>query len=405
MVKKALNGVKVADFCWLAAGPISTSWLGRFGAEVVKIESHKRVDVDRTTPPFAQGTAWLGDRSGLFANSGGTGRYSITLNLSHRKGKEVARRLVAWADIVSENFTTGTMAKWGLAYENLKKIKPDIIMLSLSMYGQSGPYAAQPGHGGTLVANSGMQHLTGAPDGLPMSPAGAYSDMVVPRFAVLSVVAALDYRARTGIGQHLDLSQQDCMLQKISPALLEYEVNGRELQRLGNRSTYAAPHGVYRCKGEFRWCAITVFNDADWQNFCEVIGQPSWKTDPEFATLLQRLKNVEKLDKRIEEWTLNHTPEEVVSLMQSGGVAAGLVQNGRDLLDDPQLKSRGYYREFDHPAMGKFAYSGLPVKMSKTPYETRRSPCMGEDNEYVYTKLLGMKDEEFIRLLGEGVFE
>jgi benzylsuccinate CoA-transferase BbsF subunit len=405
MATKVLEGVKVADFGQTVVGSVAGGMLASYGAEVIKIESRTRVDYNRQSPPFAEGTAWRGDRSGLWANVGNAGKHGITLNLNHSRGVEVAKRIVAWADIVIENFRGQRMAKWGLGYEDLRKINPDIIMLSASAYGQTGSYATHGGTGGTLVAMSGISQLTGWPDGPPMQPTWVYSDFFAPKFALLAIVAALDYRRRTGKGQYIDLSQLEVAVHFINQAILEYGVNKRELGRIGNRLTYAAPCGVYRCKGNFRWCAITVISDEEWKNFCRIMGKPALAENPQFATRMGRLKNVEKLDRLVEGWTINYSPGEVMELLQSAGVAAGVVQNGEDLARDPQLESRNYYWELDHPAFGKFVYSGMPAKLSKTSYEMSRSPSFGEHNEYVYTKLLGMSDEEFVQFLNEGVFE
>lgn len=405
MTNKILKDVKVVDFGWAVAGPLTAGVLASYGAEVIKVESRLRVDHSRETPPFVAGTAWLGERSGTFANVGNAGKHSITLNLKHPRGLEVAKRLIVRADIVSENFRGGQMVELGLGYEDLKKIKPDIIMISSSIYGQTGPYGTRKGGGPDLASMSGLCELTGWSGRPPKLPIWVYTDFAVPRLAILAIIAALDYRRRTGKGQYLDFSQLEAIVQFVSPAILEYEVNGRELARIGNRSTYAAPEGVYRCKGDLRWCAITVSNDEEWRSFCQVIGKSDWAEDPELADVTGRLKNADKLDKQIEEWTISHSAEEVMSLMQGAGVPAGVVQNGEDLDNDPQLKSRNYYWELDHPALGKFAYSGMPVRLSRTPHEMKRSPCFGEHNEYVYTKLLGMSDEEFVELLREGVFE
>jgi benzylsuccinate CoA-transferase BbsF subunit len=401
---RVLEGVKVLDFGWQIVGPLTSHVLAIFGAEVIKVETRTRVDHNRETPPYVEGTAWMGDRAALFPNFNAC-KYGITLNVHHTRGVELVKRLVAWADVLIENFTGGTMERLGLGYDELKKINSDIIMLSASAYGQTGSYAKTRATGTTLTAVSGITYLTGQPDGPPTQPAWVYSDTVIPRLAVFAILAALDYRDRTGKGQYLDMSQFEGMMHYITPVLLGYVVNGRELARIGNRSTYAAPHGIYRCKGEFRWCAITVFNDEEWKSLCQVIDKPALAEDPEFATLVGRLKKQDKLDRMIEEWTINHSPEEVMELLQGAGVAAGVVQNGEDLDKDPQLESRGYYCELDHPTLGKFSYSGMPVKLSKTPYEIRRSHCFAEHNEYVYTKLLGMSDKEFVQLLGEGAFE
>ncbi len=405
MNNRALEGIRIIDFGHVIVGGMTTGVLASYGAEVIKVESQNRVEHNRTSPPFKEGNTWLGDRSGMFANIPNAGKYSITLNLKHPRGFEILKKLIAMSDVVFENYKGGHMEKWGLDYENLKKVKPDIIMLSAAMFGQTGPYKTSPGIATTLLALSGIAHLTGRPKESPMYPSFAYTDFLVPRLTVLAIVAALDYRRRTGKGQYIDLAQFEAALHFITPAFLEYSANGRELERIGNRSTHAAPCGVYRCKGDFKWCVITVCSDEEWKCFVQVIGRPTLTMDPRFSTLLSRLHNVEELDRLTEEWTIKHTPEEVMNLMQNAGIAAGVVQNGEDLAKDPQLKSRDYFHEIKHQTLGNFVYSGMPVKLSKTPYEIRNSPCFGEHNEYVYTKILGMSDEEFTQSLQEGIFE
>jgi benzylsuccinate CoA-transferase BbsF subunit len=398
-----LSGIRVADFGLTVVGALVTGILASFGAEVIKIESRTNVDYNRQSPPFIQGDSWKGDRSGLWANVGNAGKYCITLNLNNPRGIEVARRIIAISDIASENFRGGRMDKWGLGYNDLKKIRPDIIMLSASLYGQTGPYATHGGTGGTLIAQSGISDLTGKIDGPPAQPSWVYSDFFIPKMAVLAIIAALDYRRRTGIGQYIDLSQLESAMHLITPAILEYEINGRELVRIGNRSNYAAPCGIFRCRGDFRWCSISVSNDKEWLNLCQIIDNPELIS--KFGTLKSRLNNIAELETIVENWTLKHSPQEVMELMQAAGVPAGIVQNGQDLDNDPQLKSRHYYWNIDHPALGNFSYSGMPAQFSKTSYQVKRSACFGEHNEYVYTKLIGISDEEFIELLNQGVFE
>jgi benzylsuccinate CoA-transferase BbsF subunit len=240
---------------------------------------------------------------------------------------------------------------------------------------------------------------------MPQFPAQAVTDFIAPRANVLALVAALDYRRKTGKGQYIDAAQMESAVPLLGPLLLQYQANAVEAERMGNRSTHAAPHGVYRCKGDDRWCAITVFTDAEWEKFCQAIGRPAWTKLSELATLLGRLKNVDKLDRLVEEWTMGHSPEEVMSLLQGAGVAAGVVQNGRDLDSDPQLKQRHFYWKLDHPEVKSFTYGGMPARLEKTPYEMKRAPMLGEHNEYVCTQFLGMSDEEFVGLLAEGVFE
>jgi len=403
MTNKALEGIKVAALIQGITGPFTAATLASYGAQVLRIESRTRIEWHRQAGPFI-GDVSLPDRSVLyhFINPG---TYGITINLKHPRAMEVMTRIIKWADVVIENFAGGVMARMGLGYEDLKKVKPDIIMLSAGIYGQTGPYAEVPGYGGTLTALTGLPYITGFPDQMPQFPAQAVTDFIAPRANVLAIVAALDYRRKTGKGQYIDAAQMESAIPLLTPLLLQYEADGKEAERMGNRSTYAAPHGVYRCKGDNRWCAITVFNDEEWGKFCQAIGKPAWTESTEFTTLMGRLKNVDKLDRLVEEWTMNHSPEDVASLMQSVGVAAGVVQGGQDLDSDPQLKHRHFYWKLEHPEVGNFTYSGMPSRLSKTPYETKRAPMLGEHNEYVYTQLLGMSDEEFVELMADGVFE
>jgi len=403
MTNKALEGVKVAALIQGITGPLTAAILASYGAQVLRIESRTRIEWHRQAGPFI-GNVSLPDRATgyLIMNPG---MYGVTLNLKHPRAMEVMTRIIRWSDVVVENFAGGVMERMGLGYEDLKKIKPEIIMLSAAIYGQTGPFAEVRGYGGTLTALTGLSHITGFPEQTPIFPGFAVTDYIAPRANVLAIVSALDYRRRTGSGQYIDAAQAETAIPLLTPVLLEYEANGKEAERRGNRSTYAAPHGVYRCKGDERWCAITVFTDEEWQKFCQAIGNPPWSQEPEFTTLMGRLENVDRLDRLVEEWTINHTPEEVMRLMQDAGVTAGVVQGGQDLSNDPQLKYRHFYWEFDHPEIGNFTYSGMPARLSKTPYQMRRAPMLGEHNEYVYTQLLGMSDEEFVQLIADGVFD
>jgi benzylsuccinate CoA-transferase BbsF subunit len=403
MSSKALEGIKVAALIQGITGPLTAATLASHGAQVLRIESHTRIEWHRQAGPFI-GEVVHPDRSALYLIMN-PGSYGITLNLKHPRAMEVMSRIIKWVDVVVENFAGGVMKRMGMGYEDLKKINPAIIMLSAAIYGQTGPYGEVPGYGGTLTALTGLPYVTGFPDQMPQFPGMAITDFIAPRANVLAIVAALDYRRKTGKGQFIDAAQMESAIPLLGPILLQYEANGEEAGRTGNRSSYAAPHGVYRCKGENRWCAITVFSDEEWGNFCQVIGKPAWTESLEFDTLLGRLENVDELDRLVEEWTLGHSPEEVLNLMQGVGVSAGVVQSGKDLDGDPQLKHRHFYWDFDQPEIGKFTYSGLPAQLSKTPYEMKPAPMLGEHNEYVYTQLLGMSDEEFIDLMADGVFE
>jgi len=403
MHKMVFEGVKVVDFGWVLAGPLVLKSLADYGATVICVESNKRPELLRTTTPYKDGVAGV-NRSGYYAFYA-PNKYSIGLDLTQPDGLEVAKKLVSWADIVADNHRPGWMEQVGLGYDELRKINPDIIMIQSSNQGLTGPHASYPGLGNHLNGLSGLVNFIGWPDQGPVSLIVAYTDYLAPLFALSALVAALDYRRRNGKGQLLDVSQFEIGLQLLVPSILNYSVNGVEDIRMGNSSPYAAPHGAYRCKGEDRWCAIAVFDDAEWDGFCRVIGNPSWTLDPKFTTLKCRKDYEEELNRLVEEWTVTHTAEEIMSLMQEAGVAAGVVQNAQDLYQDPQMNARGYFWKMEHKEMGEFTHLGQPSILSKTPAEPQRpAPCLGEQAEYVCKELLGMPENDFDKLLLDGVF-
>ena len=403
MLKMVFEGVKVVDFGWVLAGPIVLKFLADYGATVIHIESHKRPDLLRVSTPYKDGVAGV-NRAGYYAYFAAN-KYSMSLDLEQASGMEVAKRLVSWADVVADSHRPGTMEKLGLGYDGLKKIKSDTIMIRSSNQGLTGPYASHAGLGNHLNGLAGFVNLVGWPDQAPISLIVAYTDYLAPHLAVAALVGALDYRRKTGKGQLLDMSQFEVGLQLLAPVLLNYVVNGIEDSRMGNSCPYAAPHGVYRCEGEDCWCAIAVFNDSDWENFCRVIGDAPWTQDPKFSTLKGRKENEAELDRLVEGWTINYSAEEVMSRMQEAGVAAGVVQNAKDLYDDPQLRERRYFWVMEHKELGKFSHLGQPSILSKTPAKSYRpAPCLGEHTEYVCQELLGMSEGEFDELLISGAF-
>jgi crotonobetainyl-CoA:carnitine CoA-transferase CaiB-like acyl-CoA transferase len=398
-----LEGIKVVDFTWNIVGPLTTRALADYGAEVIKVESNNRPDPHRMASPHKDDVSGL-NRSGNFAQDN-NGKLSIALNLGHPDGVKMAKRLVARADVVVQSFTHGVMERLGLGYEELKQVKPDVIMLSTCMQGHTGPYASHPGLGYHLVALCGTSHITGWPDRQPPF-LGPYTDYVAPHFNVLAILAALDYRSRTGRGQHIEVSQYENCVHFMAPIILDYVVNGRIAGREGNRYAYAAPHNAYRCRGEDRWCTIAVLDDEEWESFCKVVGSPSWSKDPKFSRLSVRKQNEDELDRLVEKWTTSHSAEEVMNMMQAAGVPAGLVQTGEDLLEkDPQLKHRHFFRELDHPEIGKHYARGPSFVLSKSPWLPQRCPLLGEHNEYILKELLGMSDEEIAELTIEGVLD
>jgi benzylsuccinate CoA-transferase BbsF subunit len=402
--KCVLQGVKILDFSWYVAGPMATRFLANHGATVIKVESEGNLEEVRTSPPFRDGIAGV-NRSVGFATINAD-KFGVVLNLRRPRAMEVINKLVAWADVVVEAFSVGTTNKLGIHYEQLRKIKPDIIMVSHTGQGQTGPFASQPLWGFQGQAISGITELVGWPDRKPVGTPTPYPDYPAAWVTAIAIMAALEYRRRTGKGQHIDVSQLEATLPVLWPALLDYSVNKRIWTRQGNESVRAAPHGAYRCHGEDRWCAIAVFTDSEWRAFCKVICEPEWTKESRFASFPARKRNEDELNKLVEEWTINFTAEEVMSKMQSAGIAAGVVESAKDLVDhDTQLKHRYHFRMVSHPEIGEFIAGAPPFRLSKTSCEIHRGgPCLGEHTEYVCTKILGMSDEEFIGLYNEGVF-
>jgi benzylsuccinate CoA-transferase BbsF subunit len=404
MDRKALEGIKVIDFTWAAAGPLTMSYLAQSGATIVKVESKSRVDGSRTLAPNKDGIAGL-NRSLTFT-ADNSSKLSMALNLKHPKGIDVLKRLISWADVVAENFRPGTMEKWGLGYDVLSAINPSIIMFRSSARGQTGPDSTVGETGITLQSISGFTYLTGWPDRNPSPPWGAYTDLTAPALGAAMLIAALGYRARTGKGQCIDLSQYEAGLYYLSTAILDYFTNGRVAARNGNASPTAAPHGAYRCAGDDRWCTISVFNEAEWETFCNVIDEPGLTADPRFSTLTNRKKNEDELNALIEKWTVRLPPEEVMALLQSRGISAGVVQTAEDIYNDPQIKARGVLKRLNHDELGPVYHRNIGFKLSKTPVEVGSpGPLFGQHTEYVCRNFLKMPDQEFIELFNDGVFE
>jgi benzylsuccinate CoA-transferase BbsF subunit len=385
MNRRILEGIRIVEFGWAVVGPLTTSWAGNYGTPFVG----DRVDTNNS----------------LFFGRENASKYSIALNLKHPEGVNLAKRLVARSDVVVESYTAGVMDRWGLGYSELAKIRSDIIMLSSCMYGQTGSLRSMPGYGVPLTAISGLTYLCGWPDRPPTGPYGSYTDYLVPRLNLLALVSALDYRRRTGKGCLIDAAQLECSVQFVAPVLLEYAANGRVAARSGNASDRMAPHGVFRCKGNDRWCAIAVFTDEEWRSLCEAMGNPPWTKDPEFSTLSERKRNEKALNSRIEEWTSGQKAEEVMTLLQSHGVSAGVANDGRDLAKDPQLNHDHYYRRLEHPEMGAVDFVPHSIEFSKSEQEIFRSPCLGEHTEYVCREIIGLSRDEFDKYQAQGVFE
>ena len=401
MSKSIFEGIKVADFTTAIAGPLVTRFLAYEGATVVKIECHRHPDPVRLVPPFKDSIPGF-DRSAQFAFYN-YGKYSVSLDINTPTGQEVAKRLVKWADIVIENMAPGSMEKWGLTYEDCCKIKPDIIYLSSSSLGRTGPlsgYAAWGYHHGPLV---GFSNMIGWPDRLPCVDSIAYTDAVAPSFSVIALVGALLHRRRTGKGAYIDQSQTEVGAYFLGPALMDYFANNRIAERAGNRDPDMAPHGVFPCKGEEKWIAIAVSGASEWESFCQVMDKPEWLMDERFSTLASRKMHEDELERLIAELTSRFNPNELVSLLQSAGVPAGIVATCEDLFNDPQLKHRAHFGQLEHAEVGTYTYERPPFKFSKIhPQPQRPGPLMGEHNERVLREFLGYSDDEISDMLIDG---
>jgi len=323
-----------------------------------------------------------------YYNTWNRNKLGITLNLNKPEGVALAKRLLGICDAVVENFTPRVMFNWGLDYANLKKVKPRIIMVSMSIMGQKSNYS---GYGPTVHALSGMTRLTSFPNQPPLGPGFSYADHVAGLYASIRLLAALEERAKTGSGQHIDISEVDimnCIVQ-----------DTEELKPMGNSSSLAAPHNVYRCKDN-RWYAVAVFTEEEWRGLKKAMGNPSWADDGKFDSISSRLENRDELDKLITVWTQAHTAEEVMSLLQKNGVAAGVVQDAADLAKNPHLRARRFFVEDVNTPL----IDASPIRMSGAQVEYRRgAPAPGQDNDYVYGKLLGISNEEIAELMGKGV--
>jgi benzylsuccinate CoA-transferase BbsF subunit len=403
--KLPLAGLKVLESTVAATGPAGGKYFADFGATVIKVESGTRPDVTRLAMPYKDGKPGV-DRGASFLYLN-TSKMSITLNFTKPRGKELYKKLVGWADVVLQNRRPGAMQKLGLGYDELRKVKEDIIMIDVSISGQEGPYADAGGWGQLTMAMCGQFNLMRWPGQDPLAPGfTAPPDAVAPRFMVIATLAALDYKRRTGKGQYIDLSQIEPMCHFLAPGILDYVTNKRIQAPVGNRSERAAPHGAFPCKGDDKWCAISVSSDEEWVSLCKVIGNPEWTKRPIFANFESRKKYEDELEQLVGNWTKNYSPWEVMAVMQEAGVPAGVLENVDDLIErDPQMKERGLFFQLEHPVLGKCYHPREPFILSKTPAKVGTSPLQGQHNKYVFTEILGLTDEEFTKLLEEKIID
>ena len=414
-----LEGIRVIDHGVVYTGTAATTMLADMGAEVIRVESISRFPA-MTRGFVARPPEGLEAYPGYVDNDPGErpwdrwwqfhamnrNKYGIGLELSHPEGVEVYKRLVRVSDVIIENFSQGTMERLGLSYSVLKEVKPDIIMISASGLGTDGPYKGYSSFGTNLDAITGMMALRGYPgdDIILRDLAPVWSDNVAAGTIAFAALAALHYRDKTGTGQFIDLSQAEVFLPHMGEVIMDYTMNKRIGEAIGNREPSMAPHGCYRCRGTDRWVTISVSSEEQWEAFCQAVGNPAWTEDDRFGNMLSRLANQDELDKLVEEWTIKHDAYQVMHTLQGVGVSAGPVLCPSDLYNDPHLKERGFFREVTHSEAGTHLYPGMCFKFSKTLVDIRIPPnCLGEHNEYVCREILGMTSEEIAKLEEEQV--
>jgi benzylsuccinate CoA-transferase BbsF subunit len=386
------------------AGPHLTQWLAVMGAEVIKVETHLRLDFMRMigVPPgidrsnFNAGTAFA---------SLNCGKKSITLNMNQPRALELAKNIIKISDIVTENFGGAILERWGLSYEELKKLKPDIIYYAGSGYGRSGPHRSRPSYAEIVEAYDGSTYLNGYLGGEPATVGvSPWTDATQAMHGAFAIMAALYHRNRTGEGQYIDAAMIEGSANFLGEMVMGYTMNGELGERLGNRDKVMAPHGCYRCKGNDEWVAIAVGSQAEWEAFVKAIGSPAWSERTEFRDEASRRQNQDELDKLIEAWTREHHQYEIMETLQKVGVAAGASLNIKDLVTDPQLKARQFFVDIEHPVIGNITLAGLPWRHNgKEKGNYSCPPLLGEHNDYVFGDLLGLTGEEIARLKEEKV--
>ena len=408
------DGLKVLDFTWVGVGPITIKHLADFGADVIRIESVSKPDVLRNAAPFKDGVAGI-NRS-QFSASYNTSKRGLGLNLASPEGRQLIKKIIVeWKpDVIAESFTPRVMRGWGLGYSDVRELLPSVIYFSTCQQGQTGPHASYAGFGQLAGSLAGFYYLTGWPDKDPAGPYGAYSDFINPPNAAAAIVAALEFRRRTGRGQHLDLSQYECATHYLAPFIMDHLTNGATLERRGNEDDRHAPHNVYRCADAERvytgvgpsWIAIAVADDRQWRSLCAIMGRTDWMEDERFSTLDSRRKHAALIDEEIASWTRDKNARQLMDDLQSVGVPAGLVQSQADLWEDPQVAHRGFFQWLDHTECGPMPYDGIVSHLSKTPGALRRPQALvGEHNEEILHEILGMDDDAIADLVVAGVLE
>ena len=402
MSRPPLDGIRVVDFCWAWAGPYGSLQLAHLGADVIRIESAKRLCPSRLIPPWPDNESGV-NRAGYF-NQYNQGKRSLTLDLKAPEAIDIAKTLVSKSDIVMNNFASGVMEKLGVGYDVLRRLKSDIIMVSLPGYGTSGPEKDFVSYGPPQVAQSGLSALTGYVGGPPMMAGFSYGDPNGGIHATFAVMSALLHREKTGQGQYIDLSQWEAAIMLLPEAVMDYSMNGTQPERMGNRDPHMAPHGVFRSKGDDRWVSLSVRDEAEWQRLCAVMGQPELSSDVRFASLAARKENEAALEEIVTAWTQERTADEATQALQKVGIPAYPSLDAIDMINNPHVGARDYFVEMEHPEVGVRRHMGIPWTMSRTPCEIRRpAPCLGQDTEAVLTDIVGLSQGEIAALRAKDI--
>lgn len=421
MAKLPLEGTRIITFEIMWAAPMATQILGDLGAEVIRVENIYKFTASTTSrggwPRLTkEQNATIQPWSGAYPNRDPgdkpfnqnpffihnmRNKSSMTLDIRRPEGWGIFEKLVGITDVVVENNVSRTAEKLGLTYERLKQIKPDIILMRMPAYGIQGKYSNRRAWGVHIEDFIGHNLLRSYRDAGPAGNGMVFaSDYVGGALGAFAVMLALRHKRRTGKGQMIEVAQAEGAMLCLGEAIMDYSMNKRVAESIGSRDIHGgAPYGTYRCKGEDRWINICISNDEEWSGFCNAIGNPEWATSERFSDTLTRYKNQDELDRLVEEWTIKHDHYAVMHIMQSHGVPAGPVMDARDFFTDPHWKERNWFEESIHPQVGKRLWPGFFAKFSKTPLHIRKPHVtLGEDNEYVYKKLLHTSDREYKEL-------
>jgi crotonobetainyl-CoA:carnitine CoA-transferase CaiB-like acyl-CoA transferase len=431
--KLPLEGIRVTSLCVVWGGPYVCMQLADWGAEVIRVESTKHFQPLTRGMELRPSVESFKNRAGISLhmkkshdpltahntynnfNCHAHNKLSMTVDLTRPKGMEIFKKLIKVSDVFVENNAPRVKEKLGITWNDLRNVNPRLIMVSLSSFGDSGPYKNYRCLGAQVEGFCGHNYITGYPDEeLDTVSASYISDMAAGASGALAVVMALHQRLKTGAGQYINISQAEAFIPYLAQAVMDFTMNGRVTERIGNRSYHGAVQGCYRCRDvqgkqscgndiKDSWVAITIANDQEWQGFCRAIGNPEWTRDDRFQDALSRLKNHDLLDRYIEKWTIGNNAYDVMYILQKHGVAAGPVMDEQDVYSDVHLRARGFFHELSHRFTGTHLYPGPAFQMSKARSKPASPPvCLGENNEYVYKQLLGISNEEYAELEKEG---